>query len=549
MSSPPARHGWWAVVGGYTALSVVITWPLATRATTSIAGDLGDPLFNAWVIGWVAEHLTRLVAGDAGAWAAMWNAPVFAPELATLTYSDHFIAQALQALPVWWASGNPLLAYNLVFLATMTLTGVAAHGFTVHLTGRHVAGIVAGVLCAFNEYRAMWIVSHLQILSIHWWIFAIWALDVFVERASMRALVAATAALVALNLSSSYLMAYSAPFTAALTVWSLARHGRLRDRKAWAGVVGAGAVSVLAVAPVLGRYLATRDVLAFTRTLPELVGNSATLALYAGALPWLAPFFTLAVLGMLVPRSLATTSRATRSWLFVMAGVAFVLALGPVIQVAGAEVAGPYALLWKNVPGFDGLRVPHRFVVIAMTLLAVLSGIAALGLWRSWPGRLTVVVVIAIVTRHSWQPPFPLDVPLAAATLTSPPAYLRPAVTVPGPYVAVTRPGAVLVEFPFGTQAYEIRYTYLTGRHRHRTLNGYSGVLPPSFLARQATLADPLTDADASWASIAPATHAVVHTRAWPDDTGERIRRWLESHGAQVLTTIDGAYVYELPGR
>ena len=92
-----------SVVIGYTLLSVWITWPLVTRAGTSLAGDFGDPVFVAWVMAWVADHLTAMLGGDLGAWAAMWNAPIFAPETSTLAYSEHFIAQSVQALPVWWA--------------------------------------------------------------------------------------------------------------------------------------------------------------------------------------------------------------------------------------------------------------------------------------------------------------------------------------------------------------------------------------------------------------------------------------------------------------
>lgn len=548
MKSLRTRHPWWPVVAGYAALTVLMTWPLATRLDTSIAGDLGDPLFVAWVMGWVADHLTRVLTGDLAAWAAMWNTPIFAPEPATLTYSEHFIAQAIQALPVWWVTGNPLLAYNVVYLATVMLTAVAAHGFTVHLSGRHVAGVAAAVLCAFNEYRTVWTVSHLQILSIHWWIVALWGLDVFVARRSRAALYAATAALIAMHLSSSYLLAYGAPFTAAFAVWSLVRHGQWRDRSAWTGVVAAGAVSVLAVLPLLRRYLATRDALGFSRTLPELVGNAATPAIYAEALPWLGPFLALAIVGTLAPAAADRPSRAARCALLAMAAMAFALALGPVIRFGGSDVPGPYALLWAYVPGFEGLRVPHRFAAIGATLLAVLGGIGSAWLWRWWAGRAAVAVAIALVIRHA-GPPFPTDVPMPVTAMAPPSGYLRPDVTAPPIYhfVAATGPDAVLVEFPFGEQAYEIRYTYFTGLHRQRTLNGYSGVLPPSFIAREAVLRTPLADRAASWAAIAGATHVVVHTGAWLDDTGARISEWLESHDARIVTTVDGAVLYELP--
>mgnify|MGYP003382461005 FL=1 len=97
------------MVLGYGVLSVWMTWPLVTRLGTSLAGDYGDPVFDSWVIAWVSDHLTAVLGGGGAAWSAMWDAPIFAPEQGTLAYSDHLLAQSVQALPIWWLSHNPLL--------------------------------------------------------------------------------------------------------------------------------------------------------------------------------------------------------------------------------------------------------------------------------------------------------------------------------------------------------------------------------------------------------------------------------------------------------
>ena len=73
------------------------------------------------------------------------------------------------------------------------------------------------------------------------------------------------------------------------------------------------------------------------------------------------------------------------------------------------------------------------------------------------------------------------------------------------------------------------------------------GVLPPRYEARRTALAAPLADPAATWSALGAATHVVVHTRAWPDDTGTRVRAWLESQGARVVGTAEGAWLYALP--
>lgn len=541
---------WGGIVVGYTLLSTWITWPLATRAGSSLAGDFGDPVFVSWAMAWVADHLTSILTGSPGAWEAMWNAPIFAPETSTLAYSDHFLAQSVQALPVWWATHNPLLVYNVLYLATMTLTGVAAHGLALHLSGRHLAGVVAGVLCMLNDYRMFWALSHLQILSIHWWLFGLWGLDVFIATGSRRALAGATAALVALHLSSSYLMAYCAPFTAAFTVWSLARHGRLRAPGAWAGVAGAGLTSVAAVVPVIGRYRATQRALGFERSIEEISANSATFAAYEAAMWWIAPLLLLALAGTLAPAAATGLSRRARAGLFVLAIAAGLLALGPQIRLNGEVYTGPYALL-QVVPGFDGLRVPHRFVQVGAAFLAVLGGLGAAWLARWRLALVAVAVAVALVTRTGWQRPFPIDGALTSDTLAAAPDYLRPSATLPRIYrfVATMPREAVLVELPFGELGYEIRYAFFTAAHRRRLLNGYSGVLPPSYETRRTTLTAPLGNPDAAWAALAPASHVLVHADAWRDDTGTRVRAWLDAHGARVVANVDGAWLYALPPR
>jgi hypothetical protein len=439
-------------------------------------------------------------------------------------------------------------AYNAVLLATIALTGVAAHRLTFHLTGTHVAATVAGLLAAYNDYRFFWSLGHLQTLSVHWWIFALWGLDVYIARRTRLALAGAVTALVLLNLSSQYLTAYCAPFTAMFCVWSMARHGQLHDRHRWQGLAIGGAVSVLVIVPILLRYLETSRALGFTRSLEEIAANSATLEAYAGTLPWFGPLLALAIGGVAAPDGIQQLSRRARIGLLVLALIAVLLSMGPTIAIGAWRVPGPYRLLIETVPGFSGLRVTHRFVVVAVTLLAVLAGIGAAWVARWRAGWVPIVAAVALVTRTAWSAPFPIDREIPPGPLASPPAYLHPVAEPPAIYRAVrTLPArAVVVEFPFGETAYEVRYTFFTRWHGHRTLNGYSGVLPPSYLARRSLLATPLSDPDRAWAALDGATHAIVHAAAWPDDTGARLRAWMESRGAHVVASADGAWLLEL---
>ncbi|MGE0813206.1 MAG: hypothetical protein AB7O28_12905 [Vicinamibacterales bacterium] len=543
--------GPWMLAAAYVAATLVFARPLLPELRTSIAADYGDSLFTAWIMAWVAQHLTALLHGDLGAWTAMWDLRIFAPEHGTLTYSEHFIGQTLQVLPLTWVVREPLLAFNVVFLATFAMTGLGAHLLTRQLSGSHRAGAVAGLTCMFSEYRVIWS-SHLHMLSIHWWLFALWAIDRFVATRSRRALAGATASLVMLHLSSNYLMAYCAPFTAGFAIWSLARHGRMRDGRVWALLTAAGAASVLVVLPLMLRYLATRAALGVTRSTAEIAASSASIDSYARAWPWFGPLLALAVTGAAVARRHPDwPSRSSRLALLGLALMAMILSFGPVVQVGRASMPGPYQLLLSYVPGFAGLRVAERFGVIAFALCSVLAGFGAVWLSRWRVGAAAAALATVLAIRPAFATPFVMNREVMAADQPPRPGHLRPGPTPPAIYrfARTLPPDAVLAEFPFGVLGYEILYSYFTLVHDHRTINGYSGVLPASFLARVGPLHDPLVQPDRAWAALAPATHVIVHPAAWADDTGDRIRAWLESRGATVAARADGAWLYALPVR
>src|SRR5690606_23809167 len=101
----------------YVALALVFTWPLPLGLAEDVPGDLGDARLNMWILGWGAEHVPRILTGQASL-ADYWQANIFHPEPLTLSLSEHLFGQVLQILPVYHLSGNLILAYNLLFLSS-----------------------------------------------------------------------------------------------------------------------------------------------------------------------------------------------------------------------------------------------------------------------------------------------------------------------------------------------------------------------------------------------------------------------------------------------
>src|SRR5262245_17563972 len=95
-------------IAGFTALAIAFTWPLVRHMGDSVPSDPGDPLLNAWILGWDADRLRHGLTG-------LWDAPNFFPYRQTLAFSEHLLGIAIFVAPLAWISGNPLIAYNTAF--------------------------------------------------------------------------------------------------------------------------------------------------------------------------------------------------------------------------------------------------------------------------------------------------------------------------------------------------------------------------------------------------------------------------------------------------
>jgi hypothetical protein len=545
----------WSIAALFVALTVLATWPLSLNLTTALPGDYGDPVFVSWAIGWVSRTLTDALIQPT-ALGRLWDANIFFPERQTLAFSEHFIGQALIALPFYWASGNLLLAYNVAFLSSFLLTGLGTFLLTRALIASAAGALVAAVIATFNEYRLVWELSHLHVLSIYGLPFALLGLHHYFETDARRYLVGAGAALVAVAFSSIYYLAYSVPLIAVFIGFELGLKRRWRMPRVWFELWAIAALVVVVTLPVVLPYLEVSQRLGITRSIAEVVQYSASLDQYGQALDGLLPALALAVVGL---AGAAFGAQVHLRWAIAVSlalvVVSFWLSLGPSIQFRGEALPVPalYRWLYEWVPGYKGLRVPARFAAAFLIFLGILGGVGVAILEHRWPRVVRAVAVPLVVLLVIWTKPYllPLNQPIGSAGLAMPPPYLMPSPTAPAIYqtVSTLAPGAILVEFPFGDPAYDVRYMYFAAGHRRRLLNGYSGVFPPSFVERQRVLARPTLDPPAAARVIRPATHAVVHRAAWPDNSGLVIGAWLEAFGARVIAEHDGAVLYELLGR
>ena len=266
----------------YAAIALWATWPLARGLTRDVAWDLGDPVLVIWALAWNCTQLLAILGGDVSRFGTYFDANIFAPAPNTLAYSEHFVAQAVQALPVYAVTGNAVLCYNLLYLSTFVLSGLGTFLLVREITGSRAAGFTAGLLFAFAPYRFPQS-SHLQVLSSHWMPLALYAFRRYFDTRRPRALVGAAGALVAQNLSCGYYMLYFSPFAAAYVLAEIASRRLWRTAAVWRDLTIAAAAVVALTVPFFLPYLGLRNDVPSTRPLAEVSRYSADVYSYATA--------------------------------------------------------------------------------------------------------------------------------------------------------------------------------------------------------------------------------------------------------------------------
>ena len=471
-------------------LTGALTLPIARVGTRALPGDLGDPLLNAFILGWDASRLPFGLAG-------VWSAPFYFPLKGTLALSEHLFGVAVFTSPIVWLTGNPVLAYNVAFLGSYVLAGTGMYLLALSLWGRRDAAVLAALAFAFAPHRVLH-VSHLQVLMSGWMPVSLWGLHRYFDSGSRRALAVFAGAFALLALSNGYFLYFFAIGVAVVIIGHLVRV-RLTAAASWRDVVRRRpvrdlAVALLAVAagiaPAAIGYVRARQTFGLHRSAGEILAFSAAWSDYLAtpSIIWLRsgmltsgelermlfPGLTIVVLAALSAVSVsrfAWTDTISRppGWVW-HAGIYAAVLVTAVWLSCGLRLPGPYGVLLRVLPGFDGLRVPARFVVVVALALSVLGSAGAAWLFSRMrrPAATLAAVVLggAIVAEGygGWTPAVPFD-------------HGQPARAELNEWLRHGPPGGV-VELPIAgpeLQLFTLGYQYNSLLHGHPVVNGYSG--------------------------------------------------------------------------
>lgn len=518
----------------FGALALCLLHPLFADPAHSVLDPRGMPWLYGWHRPWnvaaQGEALLRDLKLAIWVYGSAWNgliehpfslfdAGIFHPAPMSLVYTEHALGKLIFFGPIFGATGNPVLAYQLDLWLCFALSGAAMFALLRHFGVGAWAALLAGFVYAFCPAR-LEMVHYSHLMTGQWLPLAILFLDrTLVKQRVGDALVAAL--LLALHLLSSVYLAYMG--LVVVVAWALAsliagvgaRTGRDVPAKAgassWRGPALAVAAVGLALVPfVLAAlpYLALRS----TGTLPNFRLAPAALVpvslhpwrslllppswvrganerlgqgvyAYLGFIPLALAALSLATLRRPVAARLGDAQQALRRVFWVGLLVAFFcwsFALGPELRIAGQTIPLPWRLAMEWIPGFSSMRVPSRFVLGLELGFSLLVGLGADRACMALPGtrwpravKAAGVVLLALL----------VSVEFGLGTTTYKLHRIPVGAERSGVYTAFeAEPIGPLLEIPFAGRGgrYAIDAMVQAVLHRRPLLNGTSGYAPPS---------------------------------------------------------------------
>lgn len=479
--------GLYALVVGW------LTWPLGRDLATHFPDTWPTARTDPPAIAWALAHQTRALLDPM---LGMADGRVCHPEPRSLLFVERGIGALPVFAPVFWATANPILALNVVFLAGVVATMTALHWVVHRWSGSHLAGAAAAIVFVSPAWTLRtWLpvapnYAQLQYLP----------LTVFLgarARLGMRSGLLLAALLALAGLASPYVAAAVAAPVAVVGMGALARR---RSRRGGVVVLGAlalaGAVWLLAYG---GHAAVVSDD-------PGLLARSvwAHAAQRPAPLPWglaaidAATAIPLVVVPLVVAGAVAGSVRrrgdraARRVWchaaVWLVVGV--LASLPPVVAWDGRRVLLPHAWLVERLPALAVLRFPNRLAASALVGACLLVGLAV-GEIVALPRRRRVIVLcgvaaLVVAARAAGVRDAPGARALAMASVRYP--LWRPPPLAPAVEALIEARGGPLIEVPIGPVRGPVSPadTLLNARamlhavvHRQRLVNCYASYTPP----------------------------------------------------------------------
>ncbi|ABQ90108.1 hypothetical protein [Roseiflexus sp. RS-1] len=404
--------------GVATLLAVLLLAPLTPDPARFVPGPPGDNLEYVWKLQWFADAIAER------------RSPTFVPYLFyptgyELAYSELTPAHTLLGLPLTLLAGSTL-TYNVLIVISFVLTTLLTALLAERLGAGRLGAFAAGIGVGFCLWRYQHTLGQMNMIGTQWTVLALYGLEGFIRRRSSSdaALMGTGVALAAW--SSWY---YGPTLWLIMALWLLMRWPWKETRSlrtAGPAALTAPLVALALIAPYAQptiqalrggdtRHEYTSLLSLSARPLDYLTPSryhatwgawSAQIAPDTAGAQLVAPGFALlALAGVGAWR----WRRSPITWtLLIIAGVCFVLSLGPELRLGDRTIPLPALLAYEHIPVLRSIRAWSRmafYVQICVGLLAAL-GLTGFAQWRRAWQALGVVAVCGVLLEVAHAAPW-----------------------------------------------------------------------------------------------------------------------------------------------
>ena len=243
----------------FALLTLVLAAPLSLSPATHALPLSADTRLFLWTISWDVEALLHHPL-------SLFDANIFFPEPRTLAYSEHILGSAVLGAPALLATGNPVLALNVIVLLSCVLSGLGAYVLARELGASVPAALAAGVIFAFGPPRFVRL-AQVHLATVQWIPFGLAFFHRYARTTRRADLLAAAAFFTLQSLTSGHGGLFMALALGALALYLWA-FGRLPGPRRLLGDLGVAGALVLGVNVVfLVPYLRAQHDVGLHRTL------------------------------------------------------------------------------------------------------------------------------------------------------------------------------------------------------------------------------------------------------------------------------------------
>jgi len=382
------RYESWLVLLLFVLLTTIAAWNILTDLNGVIIGRDNDVYINPWADWWTLKAITD---PDISLWRSDLMYYPIGADLVYHSFSHLNTAVSLALRPLL----GILPAYNITILINYVLAGLSMFHLGRYMTGSSVAGILAGIVFAFNSHN-LYQSCHPVLVSI--WCFP-WMTLYFIravrENSVKLALVAAV--FVFLGAATSTVLVVLLIFWTGLLLLCLFFSTQF-PRPSWQVVLTFGLASALFVLPTVLALLA--DAIAGSNS-SFIIDPEESIRTDMGAFMvphwyfWLirgmyigiAPFF-------LMMLAFGRKRRPAAIW-FLVTLVAYLFAIGPTPIIFNTPL--PIVLPW-TLPIAPVLRNMYRMMILMSLGVAMVAAYGWLGMLESIGNDRKKILIAAALT-------------------------------------------------------------------------------------------------------------------------------------------------------